>query len=69
MLLDFCRGLLKAGKFSLARDYLKKTASVVLVPEKAEMLDIRATHEYFFSASSLDSSEVCFYQTLLCFGL
>ena len=69
MLLEFCRGLLKAGKFSLARDYLKKTASAVLAPEKAEMLVIQATHEYLFLASSLDSSEVCFYQTLLCFGL
>ena len=40
MLLEFCRGLLKAGKFSLERDYLKKTASAVLAPEKAEMLVI-----------------------------
>ena len=69
MLLEFCRGLLKAGKFSLARDYLKKTASAVLAPEKAEMLVIQAAREYFFSSSSLDSSEVRFYQTLLCFGL
>ena len=35
MLLEFCRGLLKAGKFSLARDYLKKTARAVLAPEEA----------------------------------
>ena len=69
MLLEFCRGLLKDGKFYLARDYLKKTASAVLAPEKEEMLVIQETREYFFSASSLDSSEVCFYQTLLCFGL
>ena len=40
MLLEFCRGLLKNGKFSLARDYLKKIASVVLAPEKVEMLVI-----------------------------
>ena len=69
MLLEFCRGLLKAGKFSLARNYLKGTASTILAPEKAEMLVIQVAREYFFSASSLDSSEVCFYQTLLCFGL
>ena len=69
MLLEFCRGLLKAGKFSLERDYLKKTASELLAPEKEEMLVIQAAREYFFSASSLDYSEVCFYQTLLCFGL
>ena len=69
MLLEFCRGLLKAGKFSLARNYLRKTTSAVLAPEKAEMPVIQEAREYFFSASSLDSSEVCFYQTLLCFGL
>ena len=40
MLLEFCRGLLKAGKFSLERDYLKKIASAVLAPEKVEMLVI-----------------------------
>ena len=51
MLLEFCR-----GKFSLARDYLKKTASAVLAPKKAEMLVIQAAPEYFFLASSLDSS-------------
>ena len=69
MLLEFCIGLLKAGKFSLAMDYLEKTASAILAPEKAEMLVIQVAREYFFSASSLDSSKVCFYQTLLCFGL
>lgn len=58
MLLEFCRGLLKAGKFSLARNYLKGTASTTLAPEKAEKLVIQAALEYFFSASSLDSSEI-----------
>lgn len=58
MLLEFCRGLLKAGKFSLARNYLKGTGSVTLPSEKAESLVIQAAREYFFSASSLSSSEV-----------
>ena len=58
MLLEFCRGLLKNGKFSLARDYLKNTASAILALEKVEILVIQAAHEYFFSASSLDFSEV-----------
>ncbi|KAK4790120.1 hypothetical protein SAY86_017424 [Trapa natans] len=58
MLVEFCRGLLKAGKFSLARNYLKGTGSVALAPEKAENLVIQAAREYFFSASSLASSEI-----------
>lgn len=58
ILVEFCRGLLKAGKFSLARSYLKGTSSVALAPEKAENLVIQAAREYFFSASSLACSEV-----------
>ncbi|KAJ6376157.1 hypothetical protein OIU77_001011 [Salix suchowensis] len=58
MLVEFCRGLLKAGKFSLARNYLKGTSSVSLASEKAENLVIQAAREYFFSASSLSCSEV-----------
>lgn len=58
MLMEFCRGLLKAGKFSLARNYLKGTGSVSLPSEKAEDLVIKAAREYFFSASSLASSEI-----------
>lgn len=58
MLMEFCRGLLKAGKFSLARNYLKGTHSVTLAPEKAESLVIQASREYFFSASSLSCPEV-----------
>lgn len=61
MLMEFCRGLLKAGKFSLARNYLKGTGSVSLASEKAETLVIQAAREYFFSASSLSSSEVSFF--------
>ncbi|KAF7830751.1 MAG2-interacting protein 2 isoform X1 [Senna tora] len=58
ILVEFCRGLLKAGKFSLARNYLKGTSSVALAPEKAENLVIQAAREYFFSASSLACSEI-----------
>ncbi|KAJ6848160.1 MAG2-interacting protein 2 isoform X1 [Iris pallida] len=58
MLIEFCRGLLKAGKFSLARNYLKGTGSVALSTEKAEYLVIQAAREYFFSASSLSCLEI-----------
>ncbi|CBI23051.3 unnamed protein product, partial [Vitis vinifera] len=58
MLTEFCRGLLKAGKFSLARNYLKGTGPVSLASEKAENLVIQAAREYFFSASSLACSEI-----------
>lgn len=58
MLIEFCKGLLKAGKFSLARNYLKGTSTVALAPEKAENLIIQAAREYFFSASTLTSTEV-----------
>ncbi|XP_076915022.1 MAG2-interacting protein 2-like [Bidens hawaiensis] len=58
MLIEFCRGLLKAGKFSLARNYLKGSGSVALPTEKAENIIILAAREYFFSASSLSSAEI-----------
>ncbi|KAL4300939.1 hypothetical protein S245_060885 [Arachis hypogaea] len=58
ILVEFCRGLLKAGKFSLARNYLKGTSSVSLASEKAESLVIQAARDYFFSASSLSCSEI-----------
>ncbi|XP_059316602.1 MAG2-interacting protein 2 [Lycium ferocissimum] len=58
VLMEFCRGLLKAGKFSLARNYLKGVGSVSLANDKAENLVIQAAREYFFSASSLSSSEI-----------
>lgn len=59
ILMEFCRGLLKAGKFSLARNYLKGTGSVTLAADKSEYLVIQAARDYFFSASSLACSEVC----------
>ena len=58
MLMEFCRGLLKAGKFSLARNYLRGTSSVALASDKAENLVIQAAREYFFSAPSLACPEV-----------
>ncbi|KAH9321071.1 hypothetical protein KI387_015710, partial [Taxus chinensis] len=58
MMMEFCRGLLKAGKFSLARNYLKGIPSSSLAAEKEETLVIQAAREYFFSASTLDSSEI-----------
>uniref|UniRef100_A0A1J3GWA6 MAG2-interacting protein 2 n=1 Tax=Noccaea caerulescens TaxID=107243 RepID=A0A1J3GWA6_NOCCA len=58
VLTEFCRGLLKAGKFSLARNYLKGTGSVALPSDKAESLVINAAKEYFFSAPSLASEEI-----------
>uniref|UniRef100_A0A1D1Z3C7 Neuroblastoma-amplified sequence n=1 Tax=Anthurium amnicola TaxID=1678845 RepID=A0A1D1Z3C7_9ARAE len=58
MLMEFCRGLLKAGKFSLARNYLKGTGNMSLATEKAENLVIQAAREYFFSASSLSCNEI-----------
>ncbi|KAL4201665.1 hypothetical protein AMTRI_Chr02g259730 [Amborella trichopoda] len=58
MLTEFCGGLLKAGKFSLARNYLKGTGSNALAADKAEKLVIQAAREYLFSASSFDCSEI-----------
>lgn len=58
ILIEFCRGLLKAGKFNLAKNYLKGTSTISLENEKAENLVVQAAREYFFSASSLTCSEV-----------
>ncbi|PUZ63355.1 hypothetical protein GQ55_3G061300 [Panicum hallii var. hallii] len=49
MLAEFIRGLSKAGKFSLPRNYLGGTSVVYLSTEKAENLVIQAAREYFFS--------------------
>jgi neuroblastoma-amplified sequence len=58
LLTEFIKGLLKAGKFALARNYLRGTSLVDLPTEKAESLVISAAREYFFSASTLSCSEV-----------
>lgn len=60
MLMEFCRGLLKAGRFSLARNYLRGTGTISLPTDKAESLVIQTAREYFFSASSLSSPEASF---------
>ncbi|XP_039058992.1 MAG2-interacting protein 2-like [Hibiscus syriacus] len=58
LLTEFCGGLLKAERFSLARSYLKGTSSVAFATETAEKLVIEAAREFFFSASSLTCSEI-----------
>ncbi|CAA2974675.1 MAG2-interacting 2 [Olea europaea subsp. europaea] len=58
ILTEFCRALLKAGKFSLARNYLKGSSTISLTPDKAESLVIQAAREYFFSAPSLTCPEI-----------
>uniref|UniRef100_A0A0D9XY14 Sec39 domain-containing protein n=1 Tax=Leersia perrieri TaxID=77586 RepID=A0A0D9XY14_9ORYZ len=58
MLAEFIRGLLKAGKFSLVRNYLGGTSAVSLSTEKAENLVVQAAREYFFSASTLSCNEI-----------
>ncbi|RAL51486.1 hypothetical protein DM860_010988 [Cuscuta australis] len=58
VLMEFCRGLLKAEKFLLARSYLRGAGSVSLATDKAENLVIQAAREYFYSASSLACSEI-----------
>jgi hypothetical protein len=58
VLAEFCQQLLKAGKFSLAKNYLKGTGTTVLRPEKAEKLVLNAARDYFYSAPDLDSSAV-----------
>lgn len=74
LLAEFCRGLLKAGKLSLAKSYLKGNAtSVVLPKELVEKIVLHAAREYFYAASSLDSSEVCCHCNsalrIICLGL
>ncbi|KAL3677465.1 hypothetical protein R1sor_027413 [Riccia sorocarpa] len=58
LLLEFCQGLLRAGKFNLAKNYLKGTGTIGLHIDKAEKLVLRIAREYFYSAPSLDSSSI-----------
>ncbi|KAL2652320.1 hypothetical protein R1flu_020448 [Riccia fluitans] len=58
LLLEFCQGLLRAGKFSLAKNYLKGTGTTSLHSDKAEKLVLRIAREYFYSAPSLDSTSI-----------
>ncbi|KAG0502447.1 hypothetical protein HPP92_002519 [Vanilla planifolia] len=47
MLIEFCRGLLKAG-----------AGNIALASEKADFLVVQAAREYFFSASTLTCPEI-----------
>lgn len=58
LFLEYFRGLLKAGKFSLAKSQLKVVGNGLLSLERAEAVIIQAAREYFYSASSLDSPEI-----------
>ncbi|CAM6100690.1 unnamed protein product [Calypogeia fissa] len=58
LLSELCQGILKAGKFSLAKNYLKGTGTTTLRTERAEKLVLNAAREYFYSAPDLDSSAI-----------
>ncbi|KAG0610271.1 hypothetical protein M758_7G052400 [Ceratodon purpureus] len=55
---EFCRGLLQAGKYSLAKNYLAGTGSMSLPPGNAESVVLETAREFFYSAPSLDSSAI-----------
>lgn len=58
LFLEYFRGLLKAGKFSLAKSQLKGYEKGSMIVERAEVVIIQAAREYFYSASSLESPEI-----------
>ena len=58
LFLEYYRGLLKAGKFSLAKSQLRSVGNSLLSRERAEAIIIQVAREYFYSSSSLDSPEV-----------
>jgi hypothetical protein len=58
LFLEYYRGLLKAGKFSLAKSQLRAAGSGLLSRERAEAIIIQTAREYFYSSSTLDSPEV-----------
>lgn len=58
MLAELCRGLLQAGKYSLAKNYLSGTGSMSLPSDKAEAVVLETAREFFYSAASLDSPVV-----------
>lgn len=58
LLAEFCRGLLQAGKYSLAKNYLAGTGSMSLHPDEAEKVVLETAREFFYSAPSFDSSAV-----------
>lgn len=68
LLEELCRGLLQAGKYSLANNYLAGTGSMYLPPEKAEAVVLETAREFFYSAPSLDSSAVSITSFVEIFG-
>jgi hypothetical protein len=46
LLEELCRGLLQAGKYSLAKNYLAGTGSMSLPPEKAEAVVLETAREF-----------------------
>lgn len=58
MLAELCRGLLQAGKYSLAKNYLSGSGGMSLHPDKAETVVLETAREFFYSAASLDSPDV-----------
>ncbi|KAI3752509.1 hypothetical protein L2E82_24543 [Cichorium intybus] len=53
MLMEFCRGLLKAGKFSLDKNYLKGSGSLVLPTDKAKYRHSGSKRLLFLSFNSI----------------
>lgn len=58
MSMEFCRGLLKVMKFSIAKNYLNGSDSLMLAINKPENIVILVAIDYFFPTSSLSSVEV-----------
>ncbi|GBG89067.1 hypothetical protein CBR_g48777 [Chara braunii] len=58
LLLEFCRGMLRAGKFSLAKNYVRGTSATSLPLGDAEKLIIDISHEYFRNSSSMEDADV-----------
>jgi hypothetical protein len=57
---EFCRGLLHAGKFTLAKNYVWSTG---LLADKAEKLVLDAARDFFYSSPSIDSPSVSSLET------
>eukprot|EP00850_Spirogloea_muscicola_P003999 SM000016S01987 [mRNA] locus=s16:1086737:1094100:+ [translate_table: standard] len=55
-LAEYCRALLRAGRFGLARPHLRGGASLGV--ERAEQLVLGAARDYLYSAPSLDAQAV-----------
>ena len=58
LLVELCKALLAAGEWKLARSYLTGTGSTPIPPAQAEEIVISAARDHFYSASSLDATEI-----------